>query len=137
MACIVTCYILWSRKQMISSRRILKEHLHMGGATACSNRKGSSPSVLAPFNYSLVSEPQTIIFISIPCNSYGRFHKTTVCSVTTHNFFQSRPRFPLEVNQQLIKEGKLGELPEHRKYRCLILDKMTMKENLVYNKYSG
>ena len=54
----------------------------------------------------------------------------------TH-YFQSRPGFQLEVNQQLIKEGKLDKLPEHRKYCSLILDEMKIKENLVYNKYSG
>ena len=52
-------------------------------------------------------------------------------------YFQSRPGFQLEVNQQLLKEGKLDDLPEHRKYCCLVLDEMKMKENLVYNKYTG
>lgn len=41
------------------------------------------------------------------------------------------------MNQQLIKEGKLDNLPEHRKYCCLVLDEMKMKENLMYNKYTG
>ena len=41
------------------------------------------------------------------------------------------------MNQQLIKEGKLDNLPELRKYCFLVLDEMKMKENLVYNKYTG
>ena len=52
----------------------------------------------------------------------------------TH-YFQSCSGFQLEVNQQLIKERKLDDLSEHRKYCCLVVDEIKIK-NLVY-KYTG
>ena len=54
----------------------------------------------------------------------------------TH-YFNSKTGFQQEVNEQLRKESKLSELSESRKYCGLVLDEMKVKENLVYDKYTG
>ena len=41
------------------------------------------------------------------------------------------------MNEQLVKESKVNELPNQRRYCGLILDEMKVKENLVYNKFTG
>ena len=54
----------------------------------------------------------------------------------TH-YFKHRPGFQQEVNQQLMKESKVHDLPEEQKYCGIIFDEMKVKENLVYDKYTG
>ena len=54
----------------------------------------------------------------------------------TH-YFRSKTGFQEEVNDQLRKEAKVSDLPEPKKYCGLILDEMKVKENLVYDKYTG
>ena len=51
--------------------------------------------------------------------------------------FESKTGFQLEVNVQLSKESKVGELPEEKKYCGLVIDEMKVKENLVYDKFTG
>lgn len=53
------------------------------------------------------------------------------------HYFSSRPGFQEEVHQQLLGEVKVESLPENRRFVCLVLDEMKIKEGLVYNKYSG
>ena len=54
----------------------------------------------------------------------------------TH-YFENKPGFQDEVNQQLLDEVNSLSLPESRKYVCLLLDEMKIKEGLVYNKHTG
>lgn len=51
------------------------------------------------------------------------------------NYFKSQTGSQVEVNQQLMKEAKVEELQENRKY--LLIDEMKIKENIVYDKYTG
>ena len=51
--------------------------------------------------------------------------------------FKDKPGFQKEVHELLLQEMKLETNPEKRRYVCLILDEMKIKEGLVYNKYSG
>lgn len=53
------------------------------------------------------------------------------------HYFSNRPGFQKEVHQQLLEEAKIESLPEDRRFVCLILDEMKIKEGLVYNKHSG
>ncbi len=53
------------------------------------------------------------------------------------HYFEHRPGFQKEVNELLLQEMKVDVLPENKRYVCLILDEMKIKEGLVYNKYSG
>ena len=41
-----------------------------------------------------------------------------------------------DVDEQLMKEAKLEEIPDHQKYVALIFDEVKIKEDLVYNKHS-
>ena len=43
----------------------------------------------------------------------------------------------MEVNQQLHKEAKLNDLQESRKFCAIVVDEMKIKENLIYDKFSG
>ena len=54
----------------------------------------------------------------------------------TH-YFRSQTGFQQEVNQQLQKEANLEALPECRRFCSLVVDEMKVKENLVYDKYTG
>ena len=54
----------------------------------------------------------------------------------TH-YFKHRSGYQPEVNEQLQKEAKLKDLPEIKRYCSLVLDEMKIKENLVYDKFSG
>ena len=51
--------------------------------------------------------------------------------------FKDKPGFQKEVHELLLQEMKLETIPEKRRYVCLILDEMKIKEGLVDNKYSG
>ena len=51
--------------------------------------------------------------------------------------FESKTGFQPEVNDQLHKESNLSELAEEKKWCGLILDEMKVKQNLVYNKFTG
>ena len=42
-----------------------------------------------------------------------------------------------EVDEQLLKEANIEEIPDHKKYIALIYDEVKIKEDLVYNKHSG
>ena len=53
------------------------------------------------------------------------------------NYFKSRSGYHVEVNRQLQKEAKVSTLPESQKFCALIIDEMKIKENLVYDKYTG
>lgn len=50
---------------------------------------------------------------------------------------KAKPGLQPDVDEQLINESKLGEIPEHQKYVALIFDEVKIKEDLVYNKHSG
>lgn len=54
----------------------------------------------------------------------------------TH-FFQTKPGFQREVNQELMKEAKISELDEIQKHVAVVFDEMRIKEDLVYNKHTG
>ena len=54
----------------------------------------------------------------------------------TH-YFKHQPGFQQELNRQLLKESKVNELSEQRKYCGIVFDEMKIKENLVYDKYTG
>ena len=54
----------------------------------------------------------------------------------TH-YFKHRAGFQPELNQQLRKESKVHDLPEEQKYCGIIFDEMKVRENLVYDKYTG
>ena len=53
------------------------------------------------------------------------------------HYFNSKTGFQQEVNKKLRKKSKLSELSESRKYCGLVLDEIKVKENLVYDKYTG
>ena len=50
---------------------------------------------------------------------------------------KSKPGLQQDVDEQLVKEAKLEEIPDHQKYVALIFDEVKIKEDLVYNKHSG
>ena len=53
------------------------------------------------------------------------------------HFYESKAGFQVELNEQLMKESKVSELSESKKFCGIILDEMKVKENLVYNKHTG
>lgn len=53
------------------------------------------------------------------------------------NVIKSRSGFQCEVDEQLLKEAKLEDSAEHRKYVSLVFDEVKIKEDLVYNKHTG
>lgn len=53
------------------------------------------------------------------------------------NIIKSKPGFQREVDEQLAKEAKVQESPDHQKYVAVIFDEVKIKEDLVYNKHSG
>ncbi len=53
------------------------------------------------------------------------------------NYFEIKTGFQDEVDEQLTQEISLLRLPENRKFFCILLDEMKIKEGLVFNKYSG
>ena len=54
----------------------------------------------------------------------------------TH-FFKSAPGFHSDLNEQLKKEAVIESLPESQRFVALLIDEMKIKEDLVYDKYSG
>jgi hypothetical protein len=54
----------------------------------------------------------------------------------TH-YIKSRPGFQREVDEQLVKEVDLANIPEWKRYVVLLIDEMKIKENLVYDKHSA
>ena len=71
---------------------------------------------------------QTTGFIRLPSERTLRDY--------TH-YFKSQTGFQQEVNQQLQKEANLEVLPECQRFCGLVVDEMQVKENLVYDKYTG
>ena len=53
-----------------------------------------------------------------------------------NNWMPAKPGFTADVDRQLIKESKIDEIPEYKKYVCLTFDEVKVKEGLVYNKES-
>lgn len=51
----------------------------------------------------------------------------------TH-FFKSKVGFQAEVDQMLVVEAKLSDLPDWKKHVVLLIDEMKIKESLVYDK---
>lgn len=54
----------------------------------------------------------------------------------TH-YFEHCAGFQPELNQQLLKESKVHGLRGPHKYSGIVFDKMKIKENLAYDKYTG
>ncbi len=54
----------------------------------------------------------------------------------TH-YFSSWPGYQVDLNLQLQKEANIESLPESHRYVALLLDEMKIKEDLIYDKYSG
>ena len=54
----------------------------------------------------------------------------------TH-YIKSRPGFQKEVEEQLVAEVKLSEIPEWKKYVVLLIDEMKIKQSLVYDKHGS
>lgn len=52
----------------------------------------------------------------------------------TH-YFQAKPGFQEEVEEMLVTDMKLSELPDWKKHVVLLLDEMKIKESLVYDKH--
>ena len=71
---------------------------------------------------------RTAGFISLPSERTLRDYS---------NYFKCKAGFQLEVNQQLHKEAKVTELQEPRKFCVIVVDEMKIKENLIYDKFSG
>ncbi len=53
------------------------------------------------------------------------------------NYYENKPGFYDDVDQQLADEVKRFKLPENRNYYGILIDEMKIKEGLVYNKFSG
>lgn len=53
------------------------------------------------------------------------------------NYFENKPGFQDEVDQQLLQEVSSLKLSESRNFFSIVLDEMKIKEGLVYNKVSG
>lgn len=54
----------------------------------------------------------------------------------TH-FVKAKAGFQPDLDKELIRQAKLDEIPEYKKFVCLVFDEMKVKEDLVYNKHSG
>ena len=54
----------------------------------------------------------------------------------TH-FFKSTAGFQMEVEEMLVRDMKLDELPDWKKHVVLLLDEMKVKESLVYDKHEA
>ena len=52
------------------------------------------------------------------------------------NWMPAKPGFSADVDRQLMKEAKIAEIPEYKKYVCLTFDEVKVKEGLIYNKES-
>ena len=53
------------------------------------------------------------------------------------HYFKSHAGFQPDLYQQLHKEAAIDSLPESKRYIALLIDEMKIKEDLVYDKYSG
>ena len=71
---------------------------------------------------------RTAGFISLPSERTLRDYS---------NYFKCKAGFQLELNQQLHKEAKVNDLQESRKFCSIVIDEMKIKENLIYDKFSG
>ena len=71
---------------------------------------------------------RTAGFIKLPS-------ERTLCDYI--HYFRSKTGFQQEVNEQLYKESKVNELPEHQRFCGIVLDEMKVKESLVYDKFTG
>ena len=52
------------------------------------------------------------------------------------NWMPAKSGFTSDVDRQLMKEAKINEIPEYKKYVCLTFDEVKVKEGLIYNKES-
>ena len=48
-----------------------------------------------------------------------------------------KPGFSAEVDKMLMDAAEISSCPERNKYVLLLVDEMHIKENLVYDKFSG
>lgn len=53
------------------------------------------------------------------------------------NYIKSVPGYQQEVIDMMRHESKCSELPESRRYVSILLDEMKVKEDIVYDKFSG
>ena len=60
-----------------------------------------------------------------------------VASLNYTNYFENKPGFQNDLDEQLLEEVERVSLPESRKYFGLLVDEMKIKEGLVYNKHTG
>ena len=54
----------------------------------------------------------------------------------TH-YFETKTGFQHEVNEQITKEANIDNLCEPQRYVSIVIDGVKVKDDLVYNKYSG
>ena len=71
---------------------------------------------------------RTAGFISLPSERTLRDYS---------NYIKCKAGFQLELNQQRHKEAKVNDLQESRKFCSIVIDEMKIKENLIYDKFSG
>lgn len=53
------------------------------------------------------------------------------------NYFKSDSGFYPDLNKHLKQEAAIESLPESKRYVVLLMDEMKVKEDLIYDKYSG
>lgn len=67
-------------------------------------------------------------FMQLPCERTLRDY--------TH-FIKSKSGFQMEVEDQLLVESDMENIPEWKKFIVILMDEMKIKENLVYDKHSA
>ena len=65
-----------------------------------------------------------------------RWHPAMVRWDYTH-FIKSKSGFQMEVEDQLLVESDMENIPEWKKFIVILMDEMKIKENLVYDKHSA
>ena len=60
-----------------------------------------------------------------------------MCSHTCRRYVRSTTGFSAEVDEQLMEAAKVAKAEEWEKCVVLVMDEMHVKEDLVYDKYSG
>jgi len=87
---------------------------------------------VAPLDDQVVSVSEALVWSSgcIRLPSQRTLRDYTHCVSATTGFLST-------VDQQLMRAADVDKCPERQKYLALILDKMYVKEDLVYNKHSG
>ena len=68
----------------------------------------------------------------------GTVHLPSQRTLRDYTYYTSASiGFSSSIDRQVMEAGRISDCPEREKYVAIIMDEMTIREDLVYNKHTG